>query len=118
MNLATVLILVIPVLILLWGCFQCLRMAKHASELRESRMWHSGFWVLLCLAVILVSTMIMSQMDVPNPFAPTSDESSPASGFSRDFDDKLTVPTTNANPAKAAEDNRMLLEEAKSQQKN
>ena len=115
MNLATILVLVIPITILIWGSVQCHREAKH-FEPKESQRWKYGSWALFGFAIILISAIIVSQMDIPNPLAPAPTESLPAFGFSRDIDDKLTVPATNADPAKAADDNRKLLEEVRRQQ--
>lgn len=118
MNLDTVLALVLPILMLIWGSIHCRREAKRASTTKDAKMWRYGSLTLLGIAIVLVFSIIASQVDIPNPFAPTSSESSPASGFSRNFDDTLAVPETNANPARAAEDNRKLLEEVRHQQQD
>lgn len=94
----------------------CRRGIKNASVPQEARPWRYLSRALRLIAIVVIFAIVATQMDIPNPFAPTSTESSPAFGFSRDVDDKLTVPATNADPAKAAEDNRKLLEEARRQQ--
>ena len=96
----------------------CRRGIKDASMPQEARPWRYLSRALRLTVIAVILAIVASQMDIPNPFAPNSTESSPAFGFSRDVDDKLAVPTTNADPAKAAEDNRKLLEEAKRRQQD
>ncbi len=117
MNSETVLAIVLTIAFIILVDILCRREIKRASVPQEARPWRYFSWAMRLIIVVMMLVIIASQMDIPNPFAPASDESSPASGFSRNItDDKLTVPPTNANPAKAAEDNRKLLEEARSQQ--
>lgn len=93
----------------------CRQGIKVASTPQDARPWRHLSRALRLMIAIIILAVVASQVDIPNPFAPASTENSPASGFSRDIDDKLTVPPTNADPVKAAEDNRKLLEEARRQ---
>lgn len=120
MNLVTVLVLTVLALILTWGYVKCRRIAKITDEPKKAALWRLSSRIFLISASIIVSVVVGSQVDVPNPFAPThSSEGLSAPGLVRDTDGKpFAVPATNANPAKAAEDNRKLLEEVKRQQHN
>lgn len=119
MNLVTFLALTTLALTLLWGGIKCRCKAK-ATELPEDRALRFISRGLLVSAGIIALAVIASQVDIPNPFAPThSSEGLSAPGLVRDTDGKpFAVPATNANPTKAAEDNRKLLEEVKRQQHN